>query len=137
MSVEGKVVVITGGARGMGREIVRGFIQEGARVVATDVSWVPSGYSNDTEDFYAEIKDNPNVLAATMDITSQAHVDLAYKQTIDKFGTVDVLICNGGTPARPLPRDPRQPHRLETRVADCSACLTPRLWQPPRHKRFI
>ena len=62
MSVEGKVVVITGGARGMGREIVRGFIKEGAKVVATDVSWVPSGYSNDTEDFYAEIKDNPNVL---------------------------------------------------------------------------
>jgi NAD(P)-dependent dehydrogenase (short-subunit alcohol dehydrogenase family) len=39
MSVEGLVVVITGAARGMGREYVRGFLREGAMVVALDVSW--------------------------------------------------------------------------------------------------
>ena len=119
MSVEGKVVVITGGARGMGREIVRGFIREGAKVVATDVSWVPTGYSNDTEDFYAEVKENPNVLALTMDITSQAHVDYTYKQTIETFGTVDVLICNGGTRQRDLYHETHGSVTvLETEVAD-------------------
>ena len=102
MSAEGKVVLVTGGARGMGREIVRGFIKEGSKVIATDVSWMPTGVSNDTDDFLAEIKDNPNVLAATMDITIQAHVDFVYKQAIEKFGTMDVIICNGGTRQRDL-----------------------------------
>jgi len=102
MSAEGKVVLVTGGARGMGREIVRGFIKEGSKVIATDVSWMPTGVSNDTDDFFAEIKGNPNVLAATMDITIQAHVDFVYKQAIEKFGTIDVIICNGGTRQRDL-----------------------------------
>ena len=86
----------------MGREIVRGFLKEGAKISAPDVSWAPSGVSNDTEDFFAEIKDNPNVLAATMDITIQAHVDFVYKQAMEKFGNIDVIICNGGTRQRDL-----------------------------------
>jgi NAD(P)-dependent dehydrogenase (short-subunit alcohol dehydrogenase family) len=139
MSVEGKVVVITGGARGMGREIVRGFIKEGAMVVATDVSWVPSGYSNDTEDFYAEIKDNPNVLAATMDITIPAHVDWVYRQTIEKFGTVDVLICNGGTRQRDLYLDTHGSVTvLETEVADWERMFATHVFGNLRViKRFI
>ena len=36
MTLEGKVVVVTGGARGMGRAYVRGFLARGSRVVATD-----------------------------------------------------------------------------------------------------
>ena len=102
MSVEGKVVLVTGGARGMGREIVRGFIKEGSKVIATDVSWTPTGVSNDTDDFFAEIKDHPHLLATTMAITIQAHVDFVYKQAIEKFGTIDVIICNGGTRQRDL-----------------------------------
>jgi NAD(P)-dependent dehydrogenase (short-subunit alcohol dehydrogenase family) len=43
MSVSGQVVLVTGAARGMGREYVRGFLKEGARVIATDVSWTPTG----------------------------------------------------------------------------------------------
>ncbi|HEY3116009.1 MAG TPA: SDR family NAD(P)-dependent oxidoreductase, partial [Chloroflexota bacterium] len=63
MGVKDKVVLVTGGARGMGREYVRGFLREGAKVVATDLSWSPSGASNDDIDFFAEVKDTPNVLA--------------------------------------------------------------------------
>ena len=37
--LDGKVVVITGGARGMGAVYVRGFLAEGAQVVATDLGW--------------------------------------------------------------------------------------------------
>jgi len=119
MSVEGKVVLVTGGARGMGREMVRAFIKEGAKVIATDVSWAPTGVSNDTDDFFAEIKDNPNVLAATMDITVQAHVDLVYKQAMEKFGTIDVIICNGGTRQRDLYHDTHGSVTvLETEVSD-------------------
>jgi len=37
--LRGRVVVISGAARGMGREYVETFLREGARVVAGDVSW--------------------------------------------------------------------------------------------------
>src|SRR5262245_50383164 len=39
MALKGKVVQVTGAARGMGRAYVRGFLEHGARVVATDRAW--------------------------------------------------------------------------------------------------
>ena len=102
MPVDGKVVLITGGARGMGREMVRAFLKEGAKVIATDISWIPTGVSNDDYDFRAEIKDNPNAMAAVMDITLQSHINEVYEDAMEKFGTVDVVINNGGTRQRDL-----------------------------------
>lgn len=102
MSVEGKVVLVTGGARGMGREMVRAFLKEGAKVIATDLSWVPTGVSNDDFDFREELKDNPNVLIGVMDITLQSHVNEIYQEAREKFGTIDVVINNGGTRQRDL-----------------------------------
>jgi NAD(P)-dependent dehydrogenase (short-subunit alcohol dehydrogenase family) len=102
MSVAGKVVLVTGGARGMGREIVRGFLKEGAKVIATDLNWVPTGVSNDDTDFFAELAGNDDVLVGTMDITLQSHIDEIYNKAMAKFGTVDVVINNGGTRQRDL-----------------------------------
>ncbi len=102
MTVEGKVVLITGAARGMGREMTRAFLDAGAKVVATDLSWIPTGVSNDDYDFRAEIEGNENVVLGVMDVTLQSHVDAIYNKTIEKFGTVDVIIANGGTRQRDL-----------------------------------
>ena len=102
MSVAGKVVLITGAARGMGREMTRAFLKEGAKVIATDLSWVPTGVSNDDYDFRAEIDGNPNALVGVMDITLQSHVDAIYNKAIERFGTIDVIIANGGTRQRDL-----------------------------------
>jgi NAD(P)-dependent dehydrogenase (short-subunit alcohol dehydrogenase family) len=102
MAVAGKVVLITGAARGMGREMTRAFLKEGAKVVATDLSWVPTGVSNDDYDFKAEIEDDPNALVGIMDVTLQSHVDAIYRKAIERFGTIDVIIANGGTRQRDL-----------------------------------
>ena len=48
------MVLVTGAARGMGREYVRGFLAAGASVIAADVAWAPSGVSNDDADFLAK-----------------------------------------------------------------------------------
>ena len=118
MSVEGKVVLVTGAARGMGREYVRGFLKEGAKVVATDLSWMPSGASSDDYDFSEELRDNPNVLTDIMDITIEAHVKRVYQAAMDRFGTVDVMVNNAGMRQRDL----YPPHGsitvLETEVND-------------------
>jgi NAD(P)-dependent dehydrogenase (short-subunit alcohol dehydrogenase family) len=118
MSLAGKVVVVTGGARGTGREYVRGFLKEGAMVVATDRSWTPSGESADDEDFFSEVKDNPNVLATVMDITLDSHVNRVFKETMAKFGTVDVIINNGGIRTRDLYPYPNRVNILDTEVSD-------------------
>ena len=50
--LEGRVVAITGAARGMGRAYARGFLTEGAKVVAMDQSWEPTGFSGDNDDSF-------------------------------------------------------------------------------------
>jgi NAD(P)-dependent dehydrogenase (short-subunit alcohol dehydrogenase family) len=102
MSVNGRVVLITGAARGMGREMTRAFLHEGARVIATDLSWVPTGVSNDDYDFRAEIESNPNAFVGVMDVTLQSHVNAIYEKALQLFGTIDVIIANGGTRQRDL-----------------------------------
>ncbi len=118
MSVSGQVVLVTGAARGMGREYVRTFLAEGARVIATDLSWVPSGASSDDYDFLAEIQDNPNVLADVRDITIDSHIDRVFEAAMAKFGTLDVMINNAGLRQRDLYPPHGSVTLLETRVGD-------------------
>ncbi len=118
MGVEGKVVLITGAARGMGREYTRGFLKEGARVIATDLTWQPSGASSDDLDFAAELKDNPNVMTDVMDITLQAHIDRVFERAMDRFGTIDVIVNNAGMRQRDLYPPHGQITVLETDVND-------------------
>jgi NAD(P)-dependent dehydrogenase (short-subunit alcohol dehydrogenase family) len=118
MAVAGKVVLVTGGARGMGREYVRSFLREGAKVVATDMSWEPTGVSNDDFRFLDEVRDNPDVLTDIMDITVDSHVKRVYGAAMAKFGTVDVIINNAGTRMRDLYPPHGSVTTLETEVGD-------------------
>lgn len=102
MPVSDLVVLVTGAARGMGREYVRAFLREGARVIATDASWTPSGVSSDEIDFREELNGNPNVLVERMDITIDSHIKRVYETAMARFGTVDVMINNAGLRARDL-----------------------------------
>ena len=88
MALTGKVVVITGAARGMGREYVRWFLREGCKVAALDQSW------EDVDDFSEELSGFEEALVITGNITSDADLDAAYQATMDRFGTVDVLLNN-------------------------------------------
>ena len=95
MALQGKVVVVTGGARGMGRAYVQAFLDKGAKVAALDLSWEPSGFSNDADDrFYRELAACDDALMLTCDITNVEQIAAAYQATLDKFKTVDVLINN-------------------------------------------
>ena len=102
MTVEGKVVLITGAARGMGREHVRGFLEAGARVIAADLSWAPSGVSSDDSSFRDEIEANPDVLVQTMDLSLDSHVKAAFEAAMQRFGTIDAVLNNAGLRQRNL-----------------------------------
>lgn len=84
----GKVVAISGAARGIGAAHAREFLRRGANVVALDRQW-------DTSDpFYRELADEAAALPLSCDITSQGDVDAALAAAIAKWGTVDVLMNN-------------------------------------------
>jgi NAD(P)-dependent dehydrogenase (short-subunit alcohol dehydrogenase family) len=119
MAVKDKVVAITGAARGMGRAYVQGFLAEGAKVVAMDRSWDPTGFSGDEDDaFRKELGSRNDVVLATADITDAEQVEEAYKQAMAKFGTVDVLINNAGMRQRDLFPPSGRITTLETKDSD-------------------
>jgi NAD(P)-dependent dehydrogenase (short-subunit alcohol dehydrogenase family) len=118
MSLEGKVILVTGAARGMGREYVRGFLGAGARVIAADISWAPTGVSNDDLDFQAELAANSNALTELMDITMDGHVKRVFEAAMERFGTVDVIINNAGLRQRDLYPPEGSRTVLETEVSD-------------------
>src|ERR1700722_17276210 len=107
MDLKDRVVVITGGARGMGRAYVNAFLDAGAKVVATDRSWA------DTEK-----PTGGNILTTDMDVTDNAQIDKAYQAPIDRFGTIDVLINNAAMRQRDLFPPTGRVTTLETKDSD-------------------
>ena len=86
-------------------ERVAAYIEEalkaaGARVIAADISWAPSGVSSDDLDFAGELRDNESVLVETMDITLDSHVRAVYERAMARFGTVDVLSARPSSSSR-------------------------------------
>jgi NAD(P)-dependent dehydrogenase (short-subunit alcohol dehydrogenase family) len=118
MSVEGKVVLITGAARGMGREHVRGFLKAGAKVVAADLSWAATGVSSDDFDFQAELADNPDALVQTMDLSFDSHVRAAFEAAMARFGTIDAIVNNAGLRQRNLYPPSGASWTIETDVSE-------------------
>jgi 3alpha(or 20beta)-hydroxysteroid dehydrogenase len=87
--LDGKVALITGGARGMGKSHVRHFVAEGARVVSGDVL--------DDKGAYVAAKLGPDVCRYTHhDVTSEADWAGAVALAMEAFGRLDVLVNNAG-----------------------------------------
>src|SRR5919197_986443 len=121
MALDGKVVLVTGAARGMGRAYVQGLLERGARVIATDRSWAPTGVSSDEELFLTQLQDRGDVLPEVMDITIDSHVKRMYAKAMERFGTVDAIINNAGLRQRDLYPPHGSVNTLETEVGDWQA----------------
>ena len=104
MALDGRVAVVTGGGRGMGREMVRGLLKEGAKVVILERSWDDTGLSNDNiEAWKAELKGyGSDVIPLTVDITDGAKLQEAYETTMKAFGTVDIIVNDAGLRMRDI-----------------------------------
>lgn len=87
----GKTVVVTGGSRGIGRDIARTFAELGANVVI-------SGRNQETlDDALRELHgSNPRCIAVAGDLSAVAEVRWLIDKAADTFGTVDVLVNNAG-----------------------------------------
>jgi 3alpha(or 20beta)-hydroxysteroid dehydrogenase len=87
--LDGKVALITGGARGMGKSHVRHFVAEGARVVFGDVL--------DEQGAYVAAKlGSDSCRYVHHDVTSEADWSAAVSLAAEAFGSLDVLVNNAG-----------------------------------------
>ena len=90
--MENKVSIVTGSARGIGKEIAMLFAREGSDLAICDVM----------EDALAatkkeiEEKTGRKVLAEKVDVTNTEEVEAFVKKTLDNFGRLDILVNNAG-----------------------------------------
>jgi len=90
-----KVVLVTGGSRGLGRAIAQAFAASGAKVAIAALEADAAGRAAD------QIRTTGcDVLGVRADITRQEDVDALLEQTLDRFGRLDVLVNNAGRSMR-------------------------------------
>ncbi|QKW35627.1 mycofactocin-coupled SDR family oxidoreductase [Actinomadura sp. NAK00032] len=105
-ALAGRTVILTGAARGIGRECAVRFAREGADLALLDIAAdLPGvGYplgSREQLDHTAELceREGAAVLSAAVDVRDPAAVGAAVDTALDRFGTVDVLVNNAGIAA--------------------------------------
>ena len=91
MRLEGKVALITGGARGMGAAEANLFSREGAKVVIADV------LEDEGRRTEAEINETGgDAIFVRLDVTQQSEWDAAVARAIQEFGKLDIVVNNAG-----------------------------------------
>jgi len=86
--LDGKVVLITGGASGIGKASVRLFIEEGARVIFGDIQ------DERGKAFAEEL--GSNAIYLHMNVRNESEIKAAIDLAVEKFGRLDVMFNNAG-----------------------------------------
>ena len=95
MRLEGKIALISGGARGIGAATARLMAREGATVVIGDI------LQKDGLGTEAEISEaGGEALFVSLDVTSEADWNAAVSVTVTKYGKLDILVNNAGISSR-------------------------------------
>ncbi len=98
--LKGKVAVVTGAGRGIGRAEALLFAEEGAKVVVNDLGSAPDGSGKDAspaDEVVKEIKNKGGEAVANHDdVASVQGGENIIKTALDAFGRVDVLVNNAG-----------------------------------------
>ncbi|MBU6474719.1 MAG: 3-hydroxybutyrate dehydrogenase [Alphaproteobacteria bacterium] len=89
MQLQGKVAVVTGAASGLGHEIARTYLREGAKVVIADLKGAEEAAKN--LDLSGE-----NAIGVAMDVTDERQVGDGIDRAAEAFGRVDILVSNAG-----------------------------------------
>lgn len=86
-----KVVIVTGGATGIGRDIALTFSRKGAKVMIADID------SDGLNDTYSMVRlENDCVQSMTMDVTVEKDTKRLVQETVQAFGAVDILVNVAG-----------------------------------------
>lgn len=88
MKLEGKVAIITGGARGIGAAFVRAYAAEGARVAIADIELEVA------KTLASEIGNQ--AIALPLDVRNSESIQSVVDETVKRFGKIDILVNNAG-----------------------------------------
>jgi NAD(P)-dependent dehydrogenase (short-subunit alcohol dehydrogenase family) len=92
--LSGKVAIVTGARRGIGKGIALKLAEAGADVVVSDIS---------LEDCQKVVEEMGKGLAVKCDVTKKSEVEEMVGKTVEKFGKVDILVNNAGiAPTKPF-----------------------------------
>jgi NAD(P)-dependent dehydrogenase (short-subunit alcohol dehydrogenase family) len=99
-ALDGRVAVITGAGRGLGREHALLFAAEGAKLVINDLGGGPDGSGNDATPARQVVEEvraaGGEAVANSDDVTSADGAQRMIQQAIDEFGALHVLVNNAG-----------------------------------------
>ena len=92
MNLEGKVALVTGSSRGVGRAVALGFAQQGAKVVVNYTS-----NQGAADEVVSEIESmGTAAIAVKADVALKSDVELLVGKAVDAFGKLDILVNNAG-----------------------------------------
>jgi len=98
MKFQGKVILITGAARGVGKVITKGFAQEGATVIINDIDL------QEGEKVAKQInQEGFKAFVIKADVSKSAEVEAMIHKVINSYGGIDILINNAAVFARSVP----------------------------------
>ena len=91
MRLKDQVAVITGAGSGIGLQIARTFVREGARVAVADLDGGAAAQAA------AELAHGAaQAIPIPMDVTREDQVDAGITRVVQTFGSIDILVCNAG-----------------------------------------
>ena len=98
--LSGKTAIVTGGSRGIGKEMAEGLAEAGANLVlcARRAEWL-----DDTVDEFS--KKGFDVISAVCDVAKPEHVQSVVDKAVEKYGRLDILVNNAGTSWGAMPED--------------------------------
>lgn len=98
MRLEGKVAIITGASRGIGKAIARAMAREGADIVVAARTDVQEGHLPGSIYETADLvkREGRRALAVKMDITDARQIAEMVKKTMAELGRIDILVNNAG-----------------------------------------
>ena len=84
--LEGKVALITGAARGIGKAFAKRYLAEGAKVIIADIDFEAASNT--------ALALGEHCIAQVLDVTDQTSIDYCVTHSISKWGKIDILINN-------------------------------------------